>query len=169
MKHIIVPAPVRMVDVLGRPILDAKGEQVTMTFAEFLLTRLADAKIVASGVAGIMRAMAARQAVLDFQKKYEAVAAIAQAQADLASALGAAAPCHGYLSLEDDHFALIKDVVENSTIAADGSGGYNPAMVHNLVPFFRALESERVLDRLPAIGNGASAVEPTVVGDERSP
>lgn len=111
MKYIPVPAPVTICDIEGKPVQFANGATEQVTFEKFVLARLTDPKFAVS-MATVLSVVAIRDAVK--------------------------AATSGWLELENEHYDLLRDLVENPSAQAP----YPPGLAHNLAPFMVAVVKE---------------------------
>lgn len=107
MKYIPVPAAVVVCDIEGQPVL-FQGKEETVTFEKFVLARLTDPKFSVT-MANVLAAVAIRDAVKALK--------------------------NGVLELENEHYELLKDLVQNPSAQA----AYPPGLAHNLAPFMLAV------------------------------
>lgn len=119
MKHVRVPMAIKLLDPTGKPICNERGEQLEHTFFEFLRLRLADPKFCDSS----------SSIYLSFKIREK----LDQAEAGRLD----------YLSLEDEEHRRVWEVTDRPSQGA----GYNPALVHNIVVFLRAVE--RPVEKVP--------------------
>ena len=107
MKYIPVPAPVLVCDIEGQPIL-FQGKEETITFDKFVLARLTDPKFAVT-MANVLAAVAIRDAVKGIRGNV--------------------------LELENEHYELLKDLIQNPSKEA----AYPAGLAHNLAPFMLAI------------------------------
>lgn len=108
MKYIPVPAPVMVCDIEGNPIMFANGQSETITFEKFVLARLTDPKFAVS-MANVLAAVSIRDAVKAIRD--------------------------GVLEVENEHYDLLRDLVQNPSAQA----AYPAGLAHNLAPFMIAI------------------------------
>lgn len=111
MKYIPVPGPVTVCDIEGNPIVFQNGQSETITFEKFVLARLTDPKFAAS-MANVMAAVSIRDAVKAIRE--------------------------GVLEVENEHYDLLKELVQNPSAQA----AYPAGLAHNLAPFMIAIVRE---------------------------
>lgn len=144
MHYIHIPPPIAMLTLAGLPFKDEQDSPVVCTFGDFLFGkgqfvpgRLTDPKF--EGLAGMI-------AVVEIKRCYDALAAS-----------GALLAGGAVLALENDHWQKLKEVTEKPS----PSTAYAPVIMHNLLPFMKAVteateKAPSVADAPRDNGQGAS-------------
>ena len=107
MKYVKVPGPVTVCDIEGNPVL-FEGKPEAITFERFVLARLTDPKF-AVNMANVLAAVSIRDALKSIKD--------------------------GVLELENEHYDLLCDLVQNPSPQA----AYPAGLAHNLAGFMVAL------------------------------
>lgn len=112
MKYICVPKPIQAVSILGDALYDQDGTPVLLHFRDFILGRLVDQKF-GEGLTGM------DAAILGFETRNRILCELDRKDSVIA--------------LEDEQFKRLQKAT------AEPTGGYNPTIQHNLVPFLLAI------------------------------
>lgn len=119
MKYIVVQPPIAITNIAGDRLPDERGEPAEVSFKDFVLARLVDAKFT-DGLQGM------EAALLVFETRNRVLAEFERKD--------------DVLALEDEQYKRLAKSV------AEPTGGYNPQIQHNLPPFLLAVRDASSTD-----------------------